>query len=120
MSRNRLFSVAAMQQQTAPAPVQASRQQPIAAEMMKDEKYGCASHIMALPAARLTALLVDPGASAYARAKACQRLAVVGDRIAVPALAPPLGGVQLSLSAQTPLDTIPAPHAPHRLPPTVS
>src|SRR5260370_25866633 len=111
MSRKRLFSVAAMQQQTAPAPVQASRQQPIAAEMMKDEKYGSASHIMALPAARLTALLVDPGASAYARAKACQRLAVVGDRSAGPALAALLGDVPLSLYARAALQTIPPPSA---------
>lgn len=109
MSRNRLFGTLAMQQQTAPAPapVQASRVQPLAAEMMKDEKYGTAAQIMALPASRLTALLQDPGASVYARAKACQRLAVVGDKSAVPALAPLLGDAQLSLYARTALETMP-------------
>lgn len=109
MSRNRLFGVAAMQQQTAPAaaPVQASRQAPVAAEMMKDEKYGSAAQIMALPAAKLGALLQDPGASVYARAKACQRLAVVGDKSAVPALAALLGEPQLSLYARTALETMP-------------
>ena len=111
MSRNRLFGTAAMQQQTAPAPVQASRQQPVTAEMMKDEKYGSAAQIMALPSARLTALLMDPAASVYARAKACQRLAVVGDRNAVPALAPLLGDAQLSLYARTALETLPDPSA---------
>jgi hypothetical protein len=107
MSRNRVFGMAAMQQQTAPAPVQASRQQPVPDEMMKDQKYGSASQIAALPAARLTALLIDPQASVYARAKACQRLAVVGDGSAVPVLAPLLGDVHLSLYARTALETMP-------------
>lgn len=108
MSRNRLFGAAAMQQQTAPAPVpvQASRVKPVAAEMMKDEKYG-AAQIMALPGAKLAALLQDPGASVYARAKACQRLAVVGDKSAVPALAAMLGDAQLSVYARTALETMP-------------
>ena len=89
MSRNRLFSAAAMQQQAAPAaaPVLPSRQKPVPSEMMKDDKYGGAAQVMSLPAASLIALLQDPGASVYARAKACQRLAVVGDKSAVPALA---------------------------------
>jgi hypothetical protein len=110
MSRNRLFGAAAMQQTApvpAPAAVQASRQKPVAAEMVKDEKYGGAAQIMALPAAKLTALLQDPGASVYARAKACQRLAVVGDKSAVPALAALLGSPQLSLYARTALETMP-------------
>jgi HEAT repeat protein len=109
MSRNRLFGMAAMQQQTTPAPppVQPSRQQPVPAEMMKDPKYGVASEIAALPAARLTAILMDSQASVYARAKACQRLAVVGDKSAVPALAPLLNDSHLSLYARTALETIP-------------
>jgi HEAT repeat protein len=91
----------------APAPLQASRQQPVAAAMMKDEKYGTASQIMALPPVRLTALLQDPGASVYARAKACQRLAVVGDKTSVAALALMLSSPQLSLYARTALETMP-------------
>src|ERR1035437_5835385 len=106
MSRNRLFGVAAMQQQTAPAaaPVQASRQAPVAAEMMKDEKYGSAAQIMALPAAKLGALLQDPGASVYARARASERVGGGGEKGAVPPL-PALGGEpQLSLYARTALE----------------
>jgi len=108
MSRNRLFGAVAMQ--TAPpatAPVQASRVKPVAAEMMKDPKYGTAAEIMARPAAGLTAILQDSGSSVYARAKACQRLAVVGDKSAVPALAPMLAHAQLSVYARTALENVP-------------
>ena len=52
-----------------PQPVQASRQKPVAAEMMKDEKYGSAGQIMSLPAAKLIALLQDGSASVYAKAR---------------------------------------------------
>lgn len=109
MSRNRLFNTAAMQQQVAPAaaPVIPSRQKPVSSEMMKDDKYGGAAQIMALPAASLIALLQDPGASVYARAKACQRLAVVGDRSAVAALAALLDSPQLSFYGRTALETLP-------------
>ena len=109
MSRNRLFSAAAMQQQAAPpaVPVLPSRQKPEPSEMMKDDKYGGAAQVMSLPAASLVALLQDPGASMYARAKACQRLAVVGGRNAVPALAALLNSPQLSFYARTALETLP-------------
>jgi HEAT repeat protein len=109
MSRNRLLSAAGMQQQAAPAaaPVLPSRQKPVSSEMMKDDKYGGAAQIMSLPAASLIALLQDPGASVYARAKACQRLAIVGDKNAVPALAALLDSPQLSLYARTALETLP-------------
>jgi hypothetical protein len=108
MSRNRLFGVAAMQQETAPAaPVLPSRQKPVPSDMMKDDKYGGAAQVMPLPAANLVALLQDPGASVYARSKACQRLAVVGDKNAVPALAALLDSPQLSLYARTALETMP-------------
>jgi HEAT repeat protein len=95
------------QQQTSSAPVQASRIKPVATEMMKDGKYGTAAEIMALPAAKLIALLQDPGASVYARAKACQRLAVVGDKASVAALAAMLGTPELSVYARTALETMP-------------
>jgi hypothetical protein len=112
MTRNRLFGAVPMQarQTTPPAtatPVQASRIKPVAAEMMKDAKYGDAAEIMELPPAKLTAMLADPVASVYARAKACQRLAVVGDKSSVPALAGLLGDPQLSLYARTALETLP-------------
>jgi HEAT repeat protein len=75
--------------------------------LMKDEKYGSAAEIMSLPAANLVAILRDPNATVYARAKACQRLAVVGDGSAVPALAPLLADAQLAHYARTALEPLP-------------
>lgn len=73
---------------------------------MVDDKYGSAEAIMALPPARLIAILRDPAAAAYAKAKACQRLAVVGDKTAVPALAALLTDPQLSHYARYGLEPI--------------
>jgi HEAT repeat protein len=75
--------------------------------LMKDEKYGSAEEIMKLPAAKLVAILKDSQASIYARAKACQRLAVIGDGSAAPALAPLLTDPQLSHYARTALEPLP-------------
>jgi len=72
-----------------------------------DEKYGSAAEIMALPVAKLVAILQDSGASEYARAKACQRLAVVGGRSAVPALAALLTDAHLSNYARFALEPFP-------------
>jgi hypothetical protein len=94
-----------MQEQA--APVLPSRQKPVPSDMMKDDRYGGAAQVMSLPAANLLALLQDPGAGVYARAKACQRLAVVGDKSAVPALAALLDSPQLSLYARTALERLP-------------
>jgi len=74
-----------------------------------DEKYGSAAQIMTLPPAKLIAILKDPSASVYAKAKACQRLAVTGDRTAVPALAALLSDRQLSHYARFGLEPIPDP-----------
>jgi len=104
---SRIFNVLAMQAAAPAAPVQASRVKPVAAEMMKDAKYGMAAEIMARPVAGLTAILQDSGAGVYAKAKACQRLAVVGDKSAVPALATMLGHAQLSVYARMALETVP-------------
>jgi HEAT repeat protein len=75
--------------------------------LMTDAKYGRASEIMAMPASKLVAILQDSGASVYARAKACQRLAVVGDRSAVPALAALLDDAHLSNYARFALEPLP-------------
>jgi HEAT repeat protein len=75
--------------------------------LMVDEKYGGADRIMALPVAKLVAILQDPVASEYARALACQRLAVVGDRSAVPALAALLTDAHLSNYARFALEPLP-------------
>ena len=78
---------------------------------MVDPKYGTAEQIMALPVPRLTAILKDSGASEYAKAKACQRLAVVGDKTAVPALAALLSDARLSHYARFALEPMPDPSA---------
>jgi HEAT repeat protein len=78
---------------------------------LTDEKYGSASQIMALPLVKLIAVLQDPQASVYAKAKVCQRLAVVGDKTGVPALAALLTDPQLSHYARFALEPIPDPAA---------
>jgi HEAT repeat protein len=88
-------------------PTPAFRQKPVAEQMMKDEKYGGAAQIMALPAPKLVGVLKDPNASVYAKAKACQRLAVTGDKTAVPALGALLGEPRLSHYARIALEPIP-------------
>ncbi len=78
---------------------------------MVDEKYGSPAQIMTLPPAKLVAIIKDPGASVYAKAKACQRLAVVGDKTAVPSLAELLSDPQLSHYARFALEPNPDPSA---------
>ena len=67
-----------------------------------------ASDIMALPQARLIAILQDGGQTEFAKAKACQRLALVGDAAAVPALAALLDDPKLSHYARFALEPMPA------------
>ena len=77
------------------------------APAMTDPKYGDAIAIRTLPLSKLNALLSDTQATPYAKAKACQRLAVLGDTTSVPALAALLGEEQLSVYARTALEQIP-------------
>ena len=77
------------------------------APAMTDSKYGGADAIRALPLAKLNALLADPSASPYAKAKACQRLAVIGDRTSVAGAADLLSDEHLSAYARTALEQIP-------------
>ncbi len=63
--------------------------------------------IMAKPAAELVELVKDPNASAFEKAKACQRLAVIGAKDAVPALAALLPDEKLNLYARFALEAIP-------------
>ncbi len=67
--------------------------------------------IMAKPAAELVELVKNPGASIFEKAKACQRLAVVGTKDAVPALAALLPDEKLNLYARFALEAIPDPAA---------
>lgn len=76
---------------------------------MVDSKYGKVEEIMALPAPKAVAILKDANASVYAKAKACQRLAVVGDKTAVPALAALLAHAELSAYARFGLEPNPDP-----------
>lgn len=77
------------------------------APAMSDPKYGDAAAIRALPAAKLNALLADPQATPYAKAKACARLAVIGDAASVAAIAPLLEDDKLNVYARTALEQIP-------------
>ena len=99
----------------APQAAKGSKRPPAAAPMMKDDKYGSAAEIMALEPAKLVLLLEDSGASAYAKAKACQRLAVAGDSSAVAALAPLLADPVLSHYARTALEPMPGKQADEAL-----
>jgi len=65
--------------------------------------------IMALPAAKLVEILKNPDAPLFDKAKACQRLAVIGDKDAVPALAALLPDEKLNLYARFGLEGIPDP-----------
>lgn len=71
--------------------------------------------IMSLASADLVKILNDPSAGEFAKAKACQRLAVVGNESAVPALAGLLGDVRLAHYARTALDQIPGDNADRAL-----
>ena len=68
-----------------------------------------AAAIMTLPAAKLAAMLEDPRASDFAKAKACQRLALVGDKSSAPPLAALLGDEKLGHYARFGLEAIPGP-----------
>ena len=65
--------------------------------------------IMALPPARLVEILKNPAATEFEKAKACQRLAVVGTRDAIAALVALLPDERLNLYARFALEGIPDP-----------
>ena len=62
--------------------------------------------IMALPPEKLVEILKNPGAPIFDKAKACQRLAVVGTKDAIPALAALLPDEKLNLYARFGLEGI--------------
>ncbi len=66
-------------------------------------------HIMRMRSGDLVSILEDPYSSEFSKAKACQRLAVVGDESAVPALAVLLRDPRLSHYARTALEPMPGP-----------
>ena len=70
-----------------------------------------ADKILKMDAVSLEKLLKDPQATVFEKAKACQRLAVVGAKDSVPALATLLTNAQLSHYARYGLETNPDPSA---------
>jgi len=68
-----------------------------------------ADKIMAMASPQLVQILKDPGSTSFQKAKACQRLAVVGAKEAVPVLAALLSDPQLAHYARTGLAPIPDP-----------
>ena len=80
-------------------------------QRMTDEQLASTPHkseeIMAMDSAELVAILNDPDATEFAKAKACQRLAMVGDAAAVPALAGLLSDPRLAHYARTALEPMP-------------
>ncbi|MBI1354883.1 MAG: hypothetical protein GC160_11095 [Acidobacteria bacterium] len=70
-----------------------------------------AAPILQLPSDALVRLLEDPESSLFQKAKACQRLAVVGEAEAAPALGKLLDDPRLSHYARTALEAMPDPEA---------
>lgn len=81
-------------------------------QRMLDEQLATSPHkaedIMRLDASGALEVLQDPGSSEFAKAKACQRLGVVGDDAAVSALAALLSDPKLSHYARTALEPMPS------------
>jgi hypothetical protein len=73
------------------------------------------AEIMGLSSEGLIGILEDPASSEFAKAKACQRLAAVGDESAVPAVAALLSAPRLSHYARTALEPMPGPAADRAL-----
>jgi HEAT repeat protein len=72
---------------------------------------GNAKEIMSKKPAELVDILKNDKATLFEKAKACQRLAVVGDKDAIPALAALLPDEKLNVYARTALENIPGPEA---------
>lgn len=70
-----------------------------------------AEPIMVLDQPKLIEMLKDPGSTMFQKAKACQRLATIGTKEAVPALAALLGDDKLGTYARFGLEPIPDPAA---------
>ncbi len=80
-------------------------------QRMTDEQLATTPHksakIMKMGSDELARLLKDPDASDFVKAKACQRLAVVGNEGAVPAIAALLSESTLAHYARTALEPMP-------------
>jgi len=88
------------------APAQPSSLAATEAEARASTPYKAAD-IMSLSPAKLVEILNDGDASTFAKAKACQRLAVAGDKTAVEALASLLADPALAHYARMALEPLP-------------
>ena len=113
MQSNAQTRPAGQQQSTAPA--QATPQtapqppKPVPPAEFQSEK------IDALDERALISILNDSAATTFQKAKACQRLARIGGKEAVPAVAPLLGDPKLSAYARNTLQSIPDPSSDEAL-----
>lgn len=82
----------------------------LAKESLANTPYKSAG-IMQLGSAELVKILEDPDSSVFFKAKACQRLALIGDESTVSALAGLLPDPKLSHYARAALEPMPGPSA---------
>jgi HEAT repeat protein len=81
------------------------------AQSESKESISVAKEIIALPAPTLVEILKDANATVFQKAKACQRLAVIGGKDAIPALAALLPDETLNVYARSGLEGISDPAA---------
>jgi HEAT repeat protein len=99
-----------MQQTSTPAPAPAAKPARAAAFPQVPPEFD-AEVILKLDAAKLIQMVKDPAATVFQKAKACHRLAVIGGKDAVPALAALLSHPELSNYARFGLEPNPDPSA---------
>ena len=102
----------ATQQTVPPAKKRAGGQRPTAPAIPPEFQ---AAKIMTLDSPQLVQILKDPAATVFQKDKACMRLAMVGTKEAVPALAALLGDPQFSHYARFGLVPIPDPSVDNAL-----
>lgn len=94
-----------------PAPTPAAKPVPARPPLPQVPPEFDAAPILQMDAAKLVQLLKDPAATVFQKAKACHRLAVIGGKDAVPALAALLSHPELSNYARFGLEPNPDPSA---------
>ena len=100
-----------MQQTSTPAKAPAAKPAAARAALPQIPPEFNAEPILKLDAAQLIQMLKDPAATVFQRAKACQRLAAIGGKEAVAALASLLSHAELSNYARFGLEPNPDPSA---------
>lgn len=111
MQETRPAPQTAAPQSSGPAPGQRPTLGQQAAQAMPHPAQEKWRELWSLQPSSLLVLLKDPGASVFLKAKICQRLAEIGSKEAVPAVAPLLEDPQLSTYARFALEALPDPSA---------